>query len=164
MNMRALIVGYGRAGRTHEQFYKDNGIAWSHVDSQAGFENELNWANEPRVTADHRIQYDIVSICSPDNFHTDQTIIALQHGCHVICEKPLCLYDSELDRLLAAVEKYGRKVWCNLPLRFAEPEIRANVDNERLAQGDARTLWMQGIYSKDLGARLTSGWRTDFGS
>lgn len=41
---------------------------------------------------------DIVSVCTPPALHVEQTFTALEHGCHVFCEKPLA------DDLTAAAE------------------------------------------------------------
>ena len=50
---------------------------------------------------------DVVSICSPNAFHADHAVMALQHGCHVLCEKPLCLSMVEARRITRAREKAG---------------------------------------------------------
>lgn len=63
-------------------------------------------------------QADIVSICSPDNFHTDQICKALAAGKDVFCEKPLCHTPDELDRIKAAYEESPGRLGCNFPLRY----------------------------------------------
>src|SRR6478735_5794982 len=34
---------------------------------------------------------DLVSICTPNKFHHPMTLLALKHGAHVACEKPLAM-------------------------------------------------------------------------
>ena len=44
----------------------------------------------------------VVDVSSPFHLHKDHAIMALQNGCHVVCEKPLCWdVDRDLDDILA---------------------------------------------------------------
>ena len=57
---------------------------------------------------------DAVHLCTPHYLHTDQSIDALQAGCHVFCEKPMAIrYKDALD-VLAAAEKSGCDFSCGL--------------------------------------------------
>lgn len=47
-------------------------------------------------------QPDVVDVSSPFHLHKDHAIMALESGCHVVCEKPLCWdVDRDLDDILA---------------------------------------------------------------
>ena len=47
-------------------------------------------------------QPDVVDVSSPFNLHRDHAIMALESGCHVVCEKPLCWdVDRDLDDILS---------------------------------------------------------------
>lgn len=50
-------------------------------------------------------QPDMVSVCSPNRFHADQAIAALKQGCHVLCEKPMCVDKKDVKRIETAVKK-----------------------------------------------------------
>lgn len=56
---------------------------------------------------------DIVSICTPPAFHVEQSLIALESGCHVFCEKPLAGSLAEADELVHAAERANRHVVVN---------------------------------------------------
>ena len=38
---------------------------------------------------------DVVSVCTPNKFHKDLTLMALAAGCHVLCEKPMAMNADE---------------------------------------------------------------------
>ena len=53
---------------------------------------------------------DIVSVCTPNKFHADATIKALQAGCHVLCEKPMAVSLKEVDQMTEAAKTAKRKL------------------------------------------------------
>jgi UDP-N-acetyl-2-amino-2-deoxyglucuronate dehydrogenase len=53
---------------------------------------------------------DVVSICTPNGLHAAQSIAALQAGCHVLCEKPMCLLPADGRAMIAAAEAAGKKL------------------------------------------------------
>ncbi len=48
---------------------------------------------------------DAVSIVTPDRFHCENTLAALRHGLHVLCEKPLATSITDAKRMLTAARK-----------------------------------------------------------
>jgi predicted dehydrogenase len=51
---------------------------------------------------------DALIIAAPDPFHPELAIAALEAGVHVLCEKPLALTLSGIDRIKAARDKSGK--------------------------------------------------------
>jgi predicted dehydrogenase len=51
---------------------------------------------------------DVVHVCTPNAFHAEQTLLALEHGAHVVCEKPLATSAEESARMVAALAQSGR--------------------------------------------------------
>ncbi len=50
-------------------------------------------------------QPDVVAVASPNEWHYEHVMLALQHGAHVICEKPLVQdWDKSDDQLLAEAQ------------------------------------------------------------
>ena len=50
-------------------------------------------------------EVDAVYIASPNSFHAEQAIICMNHGKHVLCEKPLASNTNEVNRMIAAAKK-----------------------------------------------------------
>lgn len=59
------------------------------------------------------VQPDIVSICTPPFLHVEQILTALEHGCHVFCEKPLAENMADARRAALAAEQSNRFVAVN---------------------------------------------------
>ncbi len=51
---------------------------------------------------------DAVYISLPNHLHAEWSIRAMQEGKHVLCEKPMALSVEEVDRMIAASQRYGR--------------------------------------------------------
>jgi 1,5-anhydro-D-fructose reductase (1,5-anhydro-D-mannitol-forming) len=51
---------------------------------------------------------DVVFITSPDAMHREDTLLALQHGKAVLCEKPLAMNATEAEEMVAAATAAGK--------------------------------------------------------
>ncbi|WP_088103255.1 Gfo/Idh/MocA family protein [Halalkalibacter urbisdiaboli] len=51
---------------------------------------------------------DAVIICTPNKFHAEITIAALDAGVHVLCEKPMALNAKECEKMIEAAKKSGK--------------------------------------------------------
>ncbi len=80
---------------------------------------------------------DAVVICTPNHLHEIHAMAALAAGAHVLCERPLALTLSGVERLLQASEKHGKRVMVGMNHRF-----RSDVQAVRgfLAGGDIGPL------------------------
>lgn len=56
---------------------------------------------------------DIVFISTPNPLHAEMSIFALDHGCHVLVEKPMCVTLEECEQMVDAVKRSGRKLAVN---------------------------------------------------
>jgi predicted dehydrogenase len=56
-------------------------------------------------------QPDFVDIATPPSSHGEYVARALEHGAHVLCEKPLVLDSGELERIASMVRSSGRIVF-----------------------------------------------------
>lgn len=62
---------------------------------------------------------DLVLIVTPIKFHTQNIITALENGSNVICEKPLCGDERDIDKILEAREKSGKKIYIGYQWSFS---------------------------------------------
>ncbi len=108
-----------------------------------------------RLTEDPDI--DVLSICSFDNFHAEQTISALDHGKHVMVEKPCVLHPAEAEAVLAALDRSGRFITSNLILRESP---RFKTVQRMIAAGEfGEVFHIEGDYLHEILWKITEGWR-----
>ncbi len=68
---------------------------------------------------------DAVLVLNSDEYHADAVIDALDHGLHVLVEKPMCLTRREADAIIAARDRSGRIVMVGYMRRFAPAFLEA---------------------------------------
>lgn len=61
---------------------------------------------------------DLVSICTPNDLHAEETVLAAEAGKHLVIEKPACVNLGDLRRMTAAVEKAEVKTVVSFVLRW----------------------------------------------
>ena len=61
---------------------------------------------------------DAVSITLPTFLHTKFSIMALEAGVHVLCEKPMALNADECNKMIAAADKSGKILQIGHCIRF----------------------------------------------
>ena len=63
-------------------------------------------------------EIDAVSVCTWNSAHAPCTILALQYGKHVLCEKPMAMNAIEARAMIDASKKYGKKLMVGFVRRF----------------------------------------------
>ncbi len=61
---------------------------------------------------------DFISVCTPNFLHKPVTLLALEKGIHVHCEKPIALNAEEAQEMVEAKNKYNKKLMVALNNRF----------------------------------------------
>ena len=79
---------------------------------------------------------DFIDVCSPSYMHTDMTVYALEHGKHVLCEKPMSVSSDEAKRMIEAKEKSGKLLMTAHVVRFMSPYVylKSVVDSGELGK------------------------------
>ncbi len=65
-----------------------------------------------------RDDVDLVCVTTPPNLHKEMTLFALEHGKHVLCEKPMAMSVAEAEEMVAAANKAGVLALIDFELRF----------------------------------------------
>lgn len=87
-----LAAVYSRTSERAEEFGTKYGITnlFTNLEEMAGSE-----------------EIDAVYIATPNSYHAEQAILFLQHGKHVLCEKPLAANTTEVARMIQAAKNHN---------------------------------------------------------
>lgn len=146
--MKAMIIGYGNAGRRHHEAYRLLGVDVIVADSRAVEGASItNWR-------DYLREVDIVSICTPDEFHFEQAEVCLKAGKHVLVEKPPCLRIDEMIYLEKWAKEHPEQGFaCCLPLPWRFEEFAAKIP------GLGPVYMAEFEYNYGRRGKLEEGWR-----
>jgi predicted dehydrogenase len=68
---------------------------------------------------------DAVFVLNSDEYHTDAALAALEHGKHVLIEKPMCLTRQEAEAIIKARNEAGVQVMVGYMRRYAPAFVQA---------------------------------------
>jgi predicted dehydrogenase len=90
----------------------------------------------PDVSALAGLDVDFVDICTPTSSHLELTLWALEHGFHVLCEKPVALTAGEAEQIHCAALRADRIVMPCHQYRFnpAWRRIRRWLEQEAIGR------------------------------
>jgi len=113
VSVNVCIVGYGGMGRHHRR----------RITSETGLSVTGLYDINPEKTAPSRSdklkvygsfdevisapEIDLVLISTPNNFHKDLAIRAMEAGKHIISEKPVSMNSAELEQMIAVSKRTG---------------------------------------------------------
>lgn len=160
--LRAGIVGYGYMGEIRRRNIDDHpdlalvGVVDPRIIDADQVRARLFPTHESLIAEG----LDVVFVCTPNRLTPDVTVYALEHGCHVFCEKPPGRSVADIERIRCA-----EALRPDLKLIFGfnhrhHPgitEAKAIVDGGTLG----RILYLRGVYGKSGGDGFERGWRND---
>jgi predicted dehydrogenase len=163
--LRTGIIGSGFVARVHAAAVRDLGGTVVAVCSRTragaeGFASELSGA-VAYETVEELLDsgVDVVHVCTPNAFHAEQTLVAIESGAHVVCEKPLATTAEESRRMVDALEESGRVGAVAFHVRGYPlvAHMRSAVDAGDV--GEVRVV--HGRYFCDDALLVAGGWRVE---
>jgi len=107
-----------------------------------------------------RADVDLVIVASPDFYHAEQAVAALEAGKHVLCEKPLALTVEECESIIAASDRAGGKFMVGQVCRFAPGFVKTKELVDAGAIGEL--FLVESEYAHNYaGVGGAGGWRKD---
>lgn len=119
----------GTAGKITDSFMQD--FPGNHITAHYG---ESAWQD---IMAAHEV--DVMFIATPDHLHAQPILDALDGGCDVITEKPLCLTTAQADSIIDRAAKAQRVVAVDMHKRF-DPFVREMMSNAREKYGQINRI------------------------
>lgn len=82
------------------------------------------------------IPIDVINICVPNGLHAEYTIRALEHSCHVVCEKPMALTKSDAEKMIFKSLETGKQIFAVMQNRYSPPSVwlKEIIDQKILGQ------------------------------
>jgi len=148
------IIGYGMMGQMHAKVWSGiNGVTLAALAEPDQARRDAFHATYPacpvfpdpeEMFANGR-KLDIAVIATHAPYHLSHVLLALGHGCHVICEKPMALSLQECDLMIAEANRQNRKLAVNHQSIFSSAVM---VAAQKIRAGDIGDLYGVKAYGK----------------
>lgn len=163
------VIGFGRIGQRHakivNEFEGAKLVSVTDVDENKFKAKEGLGLNVPGYLGiDEFLKNDqgktqVVTIATPNGFHTDYAVQCLEAGYHVVIEKPMGLSIEECEKVIDAELRSGRQVFVVKQNRYSPPsEWLKKVVSEKII-GDVLMVQTNCYWNRDERYYTTSAWR-----
>jgi predicted dehydrogenase len=128
-----VVAAYNRGKANRLEFGRDAGLS-----SDDLYSDVSNLIKHPGL--------DAVINCLPNSMHSGVSVEALEHGLHVLCEKPMATSLKEAQEMIDAAKRNDKKLFIGLTRRFKGEVIAAKGIIEDGTLGDiyyANSAWMR---------------------
>ncbi|MFD1629022.1 Gfo/Idh/MocA family protein [Pseudopedobacter beijingensis] len=127
--IRFAVVGCGHIGKRHASMIQGNQdcelVALCDVKPKADLGIEAYSEAALFSSIDNLIQsnleFDVISIATPNGFHEEHAIKALDRNCHIVVEKPMALTKAGCERVIFKALHKHKQVFCVMQNRYSPP-------------------------------------------
>ena len=164
--IKFAVVGSGHIGKRHAEMIRRNEHAElvAMVDNRPKSELNLDAFDVPFFQDmdsmfENVPDIDVVNICTPNGLHAEQSLKALEHKKHVVCEKPMGLTKSSCEQMIYKALQVSRHVFCVMQNRYSPPSewLKEMVESKRL--GDIYLVDINCYWNRDKRYYANNGWK-----
>ncbi len=133
-------MGCGEISRRHAEQIKKHGIIRAVCDTNrqkadeaaALYQSKAYYHIEDMLQSEDGI--DVSVVCTPNGLHAMHTIASLEHGMHVLCEKPMAIRVKDARDMLQTANANNRKLFVVKQNRYNPPvaELKKIIRENRL--------------------------------
>lgn len=112
--IRAAIIGLGKMGMSHAAILGGlpNVELVAACDMDSLLQSAFKKLTKIKMFTDYKkmieeVKPDCVYVVTPTKLHYDMVMFALEHGCHVFCEKPFALTVEQGEKMVAMAKAKG---------------------------------------------------------
>ena len=159
------LIGCGGMGSFHAKCYealKDSAKVVAIADLDLSKAEAANTNHNATIYASaeellNNAEVDIVDICLPTFLHKEYAVKAMEKGCHVFLEKPVCLNLEQAKELLDAEKRTGKKIQIGQVVRFMDEYVwlKNIVDTNKYGK------LLSGVFYR-LSQKVVWGWENWF--
>lgn len=160
--VRVALIGCGIIARTHMQFLADMSnvrvVACCDPDLESAKRLAQEWdipaVYESAEVMLEREEPNAVHILAPPQMNLSLALLAINHGCHVLIEKPMALDCTEAETIVQAAAVRGVKLCVDHNHLYDSVMVKARRFVESGTLG--RVIWVDSYYGFDLGSNRNS--------
>ncbi|MEA4985969.1 MAG: Gfo/Idh/MocA family oxidoreductase [Paludibacter sp.] len=166
--IKFAVVGQGHIGKRHAEMIRRNPdtelVAVCDVLSpqELGLDNiEEQFFQSFDELIQSGLDFDVINICTPNGFHAEYAIRALEAKKHVVLEKPIALTKADAEKILYKSLKMSRHVFSVMQNRYSPPSVwlKQIIDDQVL--GDIYMVKLDCYWNRDEHYYKAGSWHGD---
>jgi predicted dehydrogenase len=127
---------------------------------KAGLENlqEKFYTDIDELLKNHP-DIEVVNVCTPNGFHAEHALKALNAGKHVVVEKPMALTKSDCEKVIYAGLQNHKTVFCVMQNRYSPPSVWLKDIIENKILGDVYMVQLNCYWNRDERYYKKGNWK-----
>jgi predicted dehydrogenase len=164
--VKFAVIGAGHIGKRHAEMIKRHEEAElvaicdvkpiSEVDAEKFGVPYFNDADE---LFNSGIDIDVVNVCTPNGFHAQHSLLALNHKKHIVCEKPMALHKQDCEAIIYKALQMHRNVFCVMQNRYSPPSAWIKEVVEDKIIGDVYMVQLNCYWNRDERYYKQGSWK-----
>lgn len=159
--VRFGIVGYGNIGSRHAHHIIQNEqaelVAVASLQARPdGLDGNYYQSLEALLQNE---TIDVLNVCTPNYLHAAHSILALQKGVNVVCEKPMALSTTECEQMIQAAKESEKKLFVVKQNRHNPPVAEVKKLIEKNILGDIYVVNINCFWNRNKNYYQQSDWR-----
>jgi UDP-N-acetyl-2-amino-2-deoxyglucuronate dehydrogenase len=164
--IKFALIGCGHIGRRHAEMISRNNEAElvAACDIVPEHEAGISGYKVPYFTSADAmfasgIEFDVVTICSPNGMHARHALQALEFKKHIVCEKPMALTKADCERIIFKALQVHKNVFCVMQNRYSPPSkwLKQIVDQKII--GDIYMVQLTCYWNRDKRYYKPGNWK-----
>jgi predicted dehydrogenase len=127
--LKFAVIGCGHIGKRHAAMIKGNEHCEVVALCDTKPKDQLNLVENDSIPffasiedlLDSTINFDVLSIASPNGYHEAHALAGIRSGHHVVVEKPMALTKAGCEKILFEALHYQKQVFCIMQNRYSPP-------------------------------------------
>lgn len=166
--IRFAVVGQGHIGKRHAEMIRRNAdaelVAVCDIlpKEDVGLaEIEVPYFRSIDELLDSGLSIDVVNICTPNAFHAEYAIKALEHKYHVVLEKPIALSKHDAEKIVFKSLEVSKHVFCVMQNRYSPPSVWLKEIVNQNVLGQVYMVQLNCFWNRDERYYKKGNWHGD---
>ncbi len=128
--IRFGIIGAGHIGKRHAEMIRRNPevelVAMCDIKPKESIgltDLEVPFFNSVDEMLDSGIDFDVISVCTPNGLHAEHTLKVLDRKKHVVIEKPMALNVADCEKIIFKALQVSKQIFCVMQNRYSPPSL-----------------------------------------
>lgn len=150
------IIGAGHIGKRHAEMVRRNPevelVAMCDIKSKESLslnDLEVPFFDSVDAMLDSGIEFDVISVCTPNGLHAEHTLKVLDRKKHVVIEKPMALTVSDCEKIIFKALQVSKQIFCVMQNRYSPPSVWIKEVVESKIIGDIYMVQLNCYWNRD---------------